>query len=235
MEISKSMLDNKITMIIKDRKSKFLVDGCVDIKDLIEDNIKSKIVSIGDINSIRFHDFSVYDIINKFMNKYNKKGKKFMQEVLRLSTLSLDYLNKDPFILNNSEKFKLIMALVLMVNPSVIVINNMSCFLDYKSRNDIMFTLKKLKRDYKKTIYIIDNDVDYVYRVSDNVIVLVDNDVIIHDKKEVMYDKYNILKRNKVSIPIYIEFIYNAKKNHDNDMLIRDDVKDIMKDIYRSL
>ena len=236
MEINNKMLDNKITMVIKDNDSQFVVNNCYDISILLEKkNIKSKIISINDINDIKFHDFSVFDIINKFMSKYNKKGKKFMHEVLRLSTLSLDYLNKDPFELNDSEKFKLILALVLMLNPSTIVINNMSCYLDNKSCNDIMFTLKKLKRDYKKTIFIIDNDVDYMFKVCDNVIILSNNELLLHDKKEKIYDNYAMLKRRKISFPIYIEFLYKAKKSHVNDMLIRDDVKDIMKDIYRSL
>ena len=229
------MFDNKITMVIKDNNSKFMVDGLCDISLLLDSNVKSKIVGINNIRDIKFHDFKVNDIINRFMNTYNKKGKKFKNEVLRLSTLSIDYLEKDPFDLNDSEKFKLILAMIFMINPKVIVINNMSCFLDNKSRDEIMFTLKKLKRDYKKTIYIIDNDVDYMYRVCDNVMVLVNDEIILHDKKDKMYEKYNVLKRRRVSIPIYIEFIYNAKKKHENDMLIRDDVKDIMKDIYRSL
>ena len=236
MEINKKMFDKKITMVIKDSKSSFIINDCSDIGTLLKEKVsKPKVISINNLNDIKFHDFSIYDIINKFMSKYNKKGKKFINEILKLSTLSLDYLKKDPLEINNSEKFKLVLALVLMLNPQVIIINNMSCYLDCKSRKEIMFTLKKLKRDYNKTIYIVDNDVDYMYSVCDNVLILVDNEIILHDKKDKIYYNYNLLKRKNVSIPIYIEFIYNAKKKHENDMLIRDDVKDIMKDIYRSL
>ena len=236
MEINKNMLDNKITIVIKDNKSTFNVENSYDIGKLLNNKIpKAKIININDIHNIKFHDFTVYDIINKFMSKYNKKGKKFMLEILRLSTLSIDILKKDPFELNESEKFKLILAMTLMINPNTIIINNMSCFLDNKSIKEIIFTLKKLKRDYKKTIYLIDNDIDYFYSVSDNVIILDNNELILHDKKEKIYNIYNTLKKRKISIPIYIDFIYKAKKKHPNELLIRDDVKDIMKDIYRSL
>ena len=236
MEINKNMLDNKITIVIKDNKSTFNVENSYDIGKLLNNKIpKVKIININDIHNIKFHDFTVYDIINKFMSKYNKKGKKFMLEILRLSTLSIDILKKDPFELNESEKFKLILAMTLMINPNTIIINNMSCFLDNKSIKEIIFTLKKLKRDYKKTIYLIDNDIDYFYSVSDNVIILDNNELILHDKKEKIYNIYNTLKKRKISIPIYIDFIYKAKKKHPNELLIRDDVKDIMKDIYRSL
>ena len=234
--MKKNMLDNKITMVIKDYNSEFSVEDSVDIKELLDRKIdKVKIISINDISDVLFHEFSVYEVVNKFMNKYNKKGKKFLKDIFNLSTLSLDYLKKDPYNLNESEKFKLVLVLVLILNPKVIIINNMSCFLDNSSRNDIVFTLKKLKRVYKKTIIIVDNDVDYVYKVADNVIVLVDNNVLLNDKKECIYEEYNNLKRNKVSIPIYIEFIKEARKKNKEELLIRDDVKDIMKDIYRSL
>ena len=236
MEIKKDMFDNKITMVIKDYISEFKVEGQIDIKDIIDNKINNpKIICINDISNINFYDFSVLDVINKFMNKYNKKGKKYIKDVFNLSTLSLDYLKKDPVELNESEKFKFVLSLVLMLNPSCIVINNMSCYLDSRSRDDIVFTLKKLKRVYKKNIYIIDNDIDYNYRFCDNVLVLLNEEVILHDKKELLYDNYSILKRKKISIPIYIEFIKEAKKKNEDELLIRDDVKDIMKDIYRSL
>lgn len=232
------IVKGKITMIIKDYKSLFELKGSIDIKEIITNNLsKPKVILISDISKINFYELKVIDVINKFVLKYNVKGTKFKNQILKLSTLSSDYLEKDPMTLSDSEKFKLILALVLSLNPSLIIIENMSSYLDSKSKSEIMFTLKKLKREYNKTIVINDNDVDYFYKVSDNVIVLNNNNVILSGKKELLFNNYNMLKKKKVSIPIYTEFVYYVKnkKGSNIDLLVRDDVKDIMKDIYRSL
>lgn len=225
-------------MVIKDYNSLFEIEGAVDIRDLIDNNlVKPKVILINDISDIIFYELRVVDVINKFAFKYNVKGTKFINQILKLSTLSSDYLEKDPMFLNDSEKFKLILALVLILNPTMIIINNISCYFDSKSKAEIMFTLKRLKREHNKTIVINDNDIDYFYSVSDNVIVIDDNKLILNGKKEILFENFKMLKKKKISIPIYTEFVYYVKENKgsDIDILVRDDVKDIMKDIYRSL
>lgn len=236
MEINDLVVKGKITLVIKDYKSVCTLSGSLDIKDLVNNKLKkTNVILINDISDLVFYELRVIDVINKFAFMYNIKGTKFIKQILKLSTLTVDYLEKDPMLLNNSEKFKLILALVLILNPTGIIINNMSCYLDSKSKSEVMFTLKKLRREYNKTIVIIDNDVDYFYSVCDNVIVLNNDKVILSGKKEILFDNYMMLKRKKISIPIYIEFVYYVKQNRNCDMLVRDDVKDIMKDIYRSL
>ena len=76
----------------------------------------------------------------------------------------------------------------------------------------------------------------YTYRFPfGNVLIINNSEVIISGKKNLLFDNYSLLKRKKIPIPVHIEFIKYVKDNTDADMLIRDDVKDIMKDIYRSL
>jgi len=238
MEINKLIDKGKITMIIKDYESLLEIDGSVDIKYLIDNTlVKPKIIEINDINDTIFYELRVADVINKFAFKYNVKGTKFINQILKLSTLSSNYLEKDPMFLSDSEKFKLILALVLILNPTMIIINNISCYFDSKSKAEIMFTLKRLKREHNKTFVINDNDIDYFYSVSDNVIVIDNNEIILNGKKDILFTNYNLLKKKKISIPIYTEFVRYVKDNKgsDIDILVRDDVKDIMKDIYRSL
>ena len=138
MEINKLIDKGKITMIIKDYESLLEIDGSVDIKDLIDNTlVKPKIIEINDINDTIFYELRVADVINKFAFKYNVKGTKFINQILKLSTLSSDYLEKDPMFLSDSEKFKLILALVLILNPTMIIINNISCYFDSKSKQKL--------------------------------------------------------------------------------------------------
>lgn len=229
------IVQDKITMIVSDYNTNLEFSDSHNIYEFIEKKVVKKNIVVIDNIKIDFYELSVLDVINKFLTKYNVRGKKFVDKVLKLSTLPVDYLNKDPFLLKESEKFKLLLALVLALNPKVIIIKNISCFLDNKSRDEVMFTLKKLKREYDKTIVIVDNDIDYFYTVSDNVLIIDNSEVIISGKKNLLFDNYSLLKRKKIPIPVHIEFIKYVKDNTDADMLIRDDVKDIMKDIYRSL
>lgn len=235
MEITNNIVLGKINMIISDYNSTLEFSNCINIKDYINNTVDNKKnVIIDDIN-LSFYELTVEEVINNFLTKYNLKGKKNLDKVLKLSTLPVYYLKKDPYFLNNSEKFKLLMTLVLALNPKTIIIENMSCFLDNKSRNDIIFVLKKLKREFGKTIVIIDNDIDYFYTICDNILVIHENKLLLEGKKTILYDKYNMLKRKKIPIPICLEFIKYIKDNKNADILVRDDVKDIMKDIYRCL
>ena len=229
------IVQDKITMIISDYNTNLEFSDSHNIYEFIEKKVVKKNIVVIDNIKIDFYELSVLDVINKFLTKYNVRGKKFVDKVLKLSTLPVDYLNKDPFLLKESEKFKLLLALVLALNPKVIIIKNISCFFVIKLIDEVMFTLKKLKREYDKTIVIVDNDIDYFYTVSDNVLIINNSEVIISGKKNLLFDNYSLLKRKKIPIPVHIEFIKYVKDNTDADMLIRDDVKDIMKDIYRSL
>lgn len=235
MEI-KDFTKGKITMVIGNKEVDSSELEVIDISSLLNNYmLKPKIIGISNIDNINLYHMTVGELINNFLLKYSKKGNKFINQILKLSTLSVDYLNVDPLLLSSSEKYKLLLALALSLNPKLVVIKDISCYLDRKSMNEVMFTLKKLKREFNKTFIIIDNDVDYFYSVADNVMVIEEQECLLNDKKEVLYDNYTMLKKKKFPIPICIEFIYYVKKNHDTDLLIRDDVKDIMKDIYRSL
>ena len=235
MEIINNITRDKITLVICDYISKLKFDGFSNICSFVDKKMKNnKKVIVNNIN-IDFYELNVEEVINNFLLRYNLKGRNFINKVLNLSTLSVDYLTKDPYLLKDSEKFKLLISLALCLNPSILVIENLSCFLDNKSCREIMNILKKLKREYDKTIVIIDNDIDYFYTVCDDVLVINNNKIITCGKKNVLYDKYDLLKKNKIPIPTYIEFIKYVKNNKHVDVLVRDDVKDIMKDIYRCL
>ena len=235
MEIENKFILGKINLLIKDYDSNLLFSNSFNIKDYVYDNILSKDSVIIDNVDLLFYELSVEEVINNFIYKYNLKGKKNIDKLLNLSTLPVYYLKKDPYYLNNSEKFKLLLTLLLSLNPKTIIIKNISCFLDNMCRDEIIFVLKKLRREHGKTIIIIDNDIDYFYTVCDVVLVVHENQLLFQGKKNILYDKYNILKRKKIPIPVCLEFIKYVKDHKCSDILVRDDVKDIMKDIYRCL
>ena len=104
MEIMDKIVQDKITMIISDYNTNLEFSDSHNIYEFIEKKVVKKNIVVIDNIKIDFYELSVLDVINKFLTKYNVRGKKFVDKVLKLSTLPVDYLNKDPFFLNISIK-----------------------------------------------------------------------------------------------------------------------------------
>ena len=158
---------------------------------------------------------------------------KRVSDALKMVGLDDSYLDRDPFKLSNGEQRKVAIASILIVNPKIIVFDEPTIGLDYESKKNFIKLIRMLKNRYNKTIIIISHDIDFIHNISDYVILLDKGNLILTGNKYDILGNPDVLKEYNLPIPKVVEFSYKVLKNKGIKMGYRDDVNDLLKDIYR--
>ena len=120
---------------------------------------------------------------------------------------------------------------VLSINPDVIVLDDSSCFLDKNETDKLVKLLKIMKIKYNKTIVITSEDTDFALKLADYIYVIDKGKIIVHGDK---YDVFNnkVLNDIDIHIPEIIEFQNKFSKKTKLSINYRDNVNDLIKDVY---
>ena len=210
-------------------------------------NVISKTRKIKNVNNLRYKIGLVFQIPEEqffcntvkeeieFGMKYFKKSvksiEKHVSDALLMVGLDDSYLNRNPFTLSSGEMRKVAIASILAFNPKVIILDEPTIGLDNQSKKNLIKIIKLLKTRYKKTIIIVSNDTDFLLRLVDHVILL--------DKGKIVYDgnKYEVFKQDLEKFglkrPKIIEFEQMVLEKKNIKIGYRDDINDLMKDVYR--
>ena len=167
----------------------------------------------------------------KYFNKSVKSIEKHVSDALIMIGLDDSYLNRNPFSLSSGEMRKVAIASILAFNPKVIILDEPTIGLDNKSKENLIKIIKLLKNRYKKTIIVVSNDTDLLLKISDHVILLDKGKIVLEGNKYDVFkqdiEKYS-LKRPKI-----IEFEQLVLEKKGIKIGYRDDINDLMKDVYR--
>ena len=90
-------------------------------------------------------------------------------------------------MLSAGEKRKVAIASILIFNPKIIIFDEPTVGLDYKSKVSLLKLIKKLKERYQKTIIVVTHDIDAFYKYLDNVVVFNNSKVILSGTKEQVF------------------------------------------------
>lgn len=210
-----NILDGKITGITSNS-----VD---DINYFFDNNLSKKIYKIS-LNNI---DYSCNMSVKDYLLNYYK-----IDELLKLLNLSSKIINREVNTLSFSEKVRIEIAFAIIKDYDNIYINNvLSCF-DRKTRMYFCKLIIKLKKLYNKTIIISDINIDNIFELIDNLIIINDKDVIYNGEK---YEFYISNKNNLFEKPLTIilkEEIYEKKGINIGNT---DSINELIKAIYREL
>ena len=152
---------------------------------------------------------------------------KDISKALKMVLLDDSYLDKKISDLTLNEQFKI--DLLTKFNNDLIVVGNLSKYLNYKDIEYFKKLLLKLNNSYHKKIVVIDNDI----KVFFNLVKMI---VVIKDKK-VLYTTNDFFDNNLykyTKCPKIISFIneVNSSKVILNKTI---DIYELIKDIYRSV
>lgn len=150
----------------------------------------------------------------------SSKGKTIKSKtikVLKMVGLDETYLSRNPFNLNSGEKRRVAIASVLISNPKLLILDEPTIGLDNNGKKKLITILKKLKNMYGKTIIIVTHDVDMLYEIVDNVVVLNKGKLVCSGPKIDVFSNTELLNKNNAPIPsiIKLEKIIYDKTNID--------------------
>lgn len=205
---------------------------------IITNTFKGKEISYVFQNpEVSFLGKTVYEELSLGLLKYNYKLStidKRVKDSLKLVGLPLTYLERSPLALSSGEKELLSLACALSLNPKLIILDDPTIYLDNEKEEYLIKLLKKLKRDYHKTIIIFSSDVSFVSKVSDKYLLLRNGKVYSSgDIKDLILDVDKI-KKAGLKVPLILDFINNANKKKNIELEMTLDIKELMKDIYRN-
>lgn len=212
----KSTLLDLIDTLVLPKKGKIIIDG-------VQINSKSKKQSLKDIKSKISYFYNDNNEIIKIGNSnsfVNESLQRFgIEKIEDISSLSKGEVNKVSLIEH------------LLRDADLILLDNPTLYLDSKSKSSLIKFIRSLKVRYGKTIIIASSDMDFIHSVCDDVLVLCD--------KPIIGNKYNIFKDDvlmkslKLKQPDLITIPSTIYKKKQINIGYRDDIKDLIKDIYR--
>ena len=128
------------------------------------------------------------------------------KELINLVGLDESYLDKSPFELSGGEMRKVALCGVLALEPKVLILDEPTIALDYKSREEIMGMVKRLKEEFNMTIVLVTHNRDYVLEYADKVFVLKNGEISFEGKVEDLFLDEEILKENSLELPEVLKF-----------------------------
>ena len=227
----KTTLLELITGILKPTTGKVLIDE----KEIDNLNNAFDIGYVSQDNN-QFLQKTVKEELEMLLKLYNyklKEKKKRINDSLIMVGLNEKYLNLNINNLSSGEKKKLALASALILNPSILIIDEPVIGLDRKTKEELKKIFRILKTRYNKTIIFVSNNLDFVLEVADYVYVLYDKEIVLEGKKIDVLSKTDILKKYGIIGPNIISFENLVLTKKQIKIGYRYEINDLIKDIYR--
>lgn len=193
------------------------------------DVIKEELVIPPFIESV--YQALAYEIRRK--NLTLKDAEKKIKDSLKIVDLGLELLERSVHSLSSSEQKLLQIAISLLSNPDLIVLEEPFKNLDIKNEKKVMILLQKIRELYNKTIVFISGDSNLLYKYSTHLIIIKNSKIIAEGNTTDIFQRVDFLRRNKIIVPEIVEFTYAAKKQKQVKLDYHKDIRDIIKDIYK--
>lgn len=181
---------------------------------------------------------TVYSLMVAHIKRHNltiKDPHKKIVDSLKIVELPEQILMREITYLSSSEKKLLQLAISLLSNPALLIFDEPFKDLDKHNVKKVIMLLQRLKEQFQKTIIILSNDSNILYKYTDEMIFLKNDDIFLNGPTNEVYLRVDFLKRNKFEIPDIVEFTYIAKKKKNVKIDYHKDVRDIIKDIYKHI
>ena len=231
--------ENNLSLKIKNGKINFVMGISKDLLYSLIDNgkfIELKNYRTCTLNK-NFDDYffcnTVYEELLFVLKKNRIKDYKKIMEVLKIVSLDESFLERSPFEISKGEQKKLALAKLLVCNPKVLILDEPFLYLDSSSRKSLIKLFRMMKLRYGKTIIILSDDTDLALSLADEILCLQDNNLIFEGNKFDFLSDENLLKKCHLAVPKLIQFSNLVKAWKNINIGYRDDINDLMKDIYR--
>lgn len=213
----------------------FNINGVNKIRNI--NNLRKRVGIVFQFPEEQFFNLTVkkeieFGLLN--LNYRTKEIDKRIKDSLLMVGLDESYLDRDPFTLSNGEQRKVAIASTLAYNPKLLVFDEPTIGLDDDSKNLFIKMIRNLKNKFNKTIIIVSHDLDMLNEIVDYAIVINKGKVLLEGNKYNVFTN-DILEKYNIGIPKVIEFEKLVLEKKGIKLGFRDNVNDLLKDIYRNV
>lgn len=186
--------------------------GSIYINDL---NIANKNVKLSDIRKKvgLVFQYPEYQIFEETIEKDIAFGPKNLglgeeeinKRVVRaMSMVGLDYENfrgKSPFDLSGGQKRRVAIAGVVAMEPQVLILDEPTAGLDPKGRDDILYQIRKLHKEYNMTVILVSHSMEDVAKVADRILVMHKGKCILDGAPNKVFKEVKTLESVGLAVP----------------------------------
>lgn len=197
---------------------------------------KKKISIINQVLQVPFYQKTILEIMYDEIRRKDlviKDPKKKIYDALKIVGLDTNILERYIRDISSSERYLLFLSIGLLSNPNIIILEEPFKQLDKKQEKELWMLLQKLKEQYQKTIILISNDSNILYKYTKHIIITKNNKILTEGNTEEIYQNVTLLKKNEINIPEIVFFTYLARKKKKAKIDFHKDIRDIIKDIYK--
>ena len=156
-----------------------------------------------------------------------------IRDSINMVGLSESYLALNPYKLSSGEMRKVALASILASDPDVIILDEPSANLDNKGKNELIKLLVYLKKGGGKTIIVVDHDIIFLHGFVDYVYLIKDGRVLAEGNKYDVFSNEGLMNECGLFVPNILHFSNLVLKNKGVNIGYRDEINDLIKDVYR--
>ena len=215
---------------------KLIDEGNIYIDNKIYKNFDFHNISIIDKEK-KFYTSKVIDEIFFHAKIRNYKSKTIKKEILEwLKEFNLDesILKRIGHSLSQTEKYFIKIIANLITKPQIVIFKDIMNGIDYNNKKIIKKIINKLKED--GTLVILTSmDSNILYELTEEVFIFDKGRLLTSGPTNDVYTNIDKLIDNKVDIPYFSMLTYKANKEKEANLFYRKDVRDVIKDVYKSV
>lgn len=175
-------------------------------------------------------NINVFEDINYYIDNVNQEE---LDDVLKLFGLDNQILQKHSSELSSGQIKKVLLIIMFLSNKKILLLDDVTANLDFKDKKTLVKQLKKLKRE-GKIIILSSSDSNFLLEIVDEFNFICDNKVFVESNKYDFFEKIEVLNKCNIEKPKILQFRDVVLKRKKIKLLYRDNINDLIKDIYRS-
>lgn len=189
-------------------------------------------------NGESFFSKTVRDEIELVLKNYKYSREQMdykVKEISEIMNFDKNFLLRNPLNLSSGESRLVMIASAIAHNPNLIILDEVTAGLDCSNKKLVINLIKRLKEEYGKTVILISNDVDLLIKFVDNVVVIDNGKIISSGKKMDVFTNTEIFDKYNIELPSIIQFSKLVSEKKNKKIGYYDDIKDLMKAVYRNV
>lgn len=186
-----------------------------------------------------YWNLTVYEYMRYYIyvNLLNLKDyRKKIRDSLKIVGFDESYLDKKISYLSKSEQQWLSFATSLLSNPDILIFDHFFNSFDTRNIKKITRLIQQLVDHYHKVVIIYSTNSEVIYQLTNYTIILNDSEVLVEGSTNTIFqDHFDLLTMNNVSIPKTIEFSNKVNRYKGIKLGYFQDIRDLIKDIYKKV